>query len=406
MATYVEDIIQALKNLGGQAKLEQIYEEVNRIRTVPQTKNWKFNISGIIGNHCSDSTRFLGKDYFRKIDSGTYALRDLAGENSLQLVKPIKKDSKTDVLSLPESFETVSNIFRTIKEYRDYSDPTSSTWMEYIQEFFHILGFATEKPGSRLIILKDMGGHNEPKAIVGYFYPGENSEQIIPELNWESYLIFAANYHQVDWGILTNGLELKIFNYKEKDIKTHLFWPDLDGIIEDEKLDIFFSIYKVFSIIRNQKQTMDQNPANRFDLRLEFWTQLLNRAKTSLPLVANISPGKENWISIGAGKTGFGYAFVVRMTDAQVELYIDQSDARTNKRYFDTLYTHKERIEEIFGGILDWQRLDDKRACRVRYLIEDFGLLDKDDWPELQQRLIGTMVKLEKAFTLEIKKLR
>ena len=35
MATWVEDIVQALKNLGGQAHRKQILEEVKRIRKEP-----------------------------------------------------------------------------------------------------------------------------------------------------------------------------------------------------------------------------------------------------------------------------------------------------------------------------------------------------------------------------------
>ncbi len=263
MATYVEDIIQALKNLGGQAKLEQIYDEVKRIRTVPQTKNWKFNISGIIGNHCSDSTRFQGKDYFRRVDSGIYALRNQDGVSLTQPVQSIKNARKPYKFSIPESFETVSNILRTIKEYRDYYDPASTEWIEYIREFFHVMGFSTEELDSRHIFLKDMGVNNTPKAIVGIILPGENFEEIGPGINWETHLLFAANYYHVEWGILINGLQLKVFNFGEQKDQSPHFWPDLDGIIEHEKLDSFFTIYKVFSFIKGYRKGSDRRQDTR-----------------------------------------------------------------------------------------------------------------------------------------------
>ena len=263
MATYVEDIIQALKNLGGQAKLEQIYDEVKRIRTVPQTKNWKFNISGIIGNHCSDSTRFLGNDYFRRVDSGTYALRDQGGASLTQPVQSLKNARMPYKFSIPESFETISNILKTIKEYRGYYDPASSEWIEYIREFFHVMGFNTEKQESRLLFLKDLGSNSTLRAVVDIVLPGENFEEISPGIRWESHLRYAANFYHIAWGIITDGLQLKIFDYRNQWDQTPVFWPDLDGIIENEKSDEFFKIYKVFSAIKGFKKGFDQGQDTR-----------------------------------------------------------------------------------------------------------------------------------------------
>src|SRR5690606_19133509 len=76
MATWVEDIEQALKNLGGQATLSQIYEEVKRIRKDPLPVTWKASIRERIEAHSSDSRNFKGKDIFRKVSKGTWALRE------------------------------------------------------------------------------------------------------------------------------------------------------------------------------------------------------------------------------------------------------------------------------------------------------------------------------------------
>jgi hypothetical protein len=112
------------------------------------------------------------------------------------------------------------------------------------------MGFITEKQESRLLFLKVMGGNNTPKAIVGIPFPGENFEEIVPGMKWETHLLFAASHYQIEWGILTNGLQLKIFNFGGQGDQPPLLWPDLDGIIEYEKLDSFFSIYEVFSFIK------------------------------------------------------------------------------------------------------------------------------------------------------------
>ncbi|MEJ5197596.1 MAG: DUF4268 domain-containing protein [Anaerolineae bacterium] len=146
--------------------------------------------------------------------------------------------------------------------------------------------------------------------------------------------------------------------------------------------------------------------AERHLLRLEFWKQLLERARAKTPLHAHIAPGTENWISASAGKSGLGFNYVVRMEDARVELYIDRTDAEQNKQIFDALYERKAEIEQAFGGPLEWQRLDAKRACRILHLLPGGGLLDQHRWPEIQDRMIDAMIRLERAFKPEIQRLK
>jgi hypothetical protein len=406
MTTMLEDIIQALKNIGGQGTLGQIYEEVGRIRTSPLPKTWHASVRGRIEDNSSDSESFKGKDHFRKVGKGTWALRNQDAVKTPSPIRQVSQTRKEEVFSQSESFETVANYLKTIKEYRDYSDPGSPSWIDYIHEFFHIMGFNTEKKDARLILLRDMSGDNAPKAIAAYTFPSENHDEVVPGLPWEAYLRFAANYHQTEWGILTNGLQLRIINYGNHKEQPPLFWSDLDGIVKNGKVDSFLAIYEAFSALKSQKEEPEQSDVTRQELRLEFWKGLLDRAKILAPKLSKFSPSKENWFSIGAGKTGFSYAFVIRMNDAHVEIYIDPGDANKNKQVFDTLYAHRERIERGFGKALDWQKLDEKRACRIRYLIEDFGLVDVDNWPELQKQMIEAMVQLQKTFKPEISKLR
>jgi hypothetical protein len=145
--------------------------------------------------------------------------------------------------------------------------------------------------------------------------------------------------------------------------------------------------------------------AERHRLRLDFWEGLLKRAKRKTPLHARISPGKENWVSAGAGKSGLAFNYAIRMGDAQVELYIDCGDGEENKRYFDALFAKQEAVEETFGEPLDWQRLDDRRASRIRHVLPGGGLRDRERWPEIQARMVEAMVRLERALKARIRRL-
>lgn len=63
---------------------------------------------------------------------------------------------------------------------------------------------------------------------------------------------------------------------------------------------------------------------------------------------------------------------------------------------FDELIKHQEQIEESFGDKLVWERLDDKRACRISFVL-DYGVNDQEKWSEMQEKMIDNMVRLEKA---------
>ena len=148
--------------------------------------------------------------------------------------------------------------------------------------------------------------------------------------------------------------------------------------------------------------------AQRHIKRMQFWERLLNKIKEKkIKLHSNISPSKYSWIGTGAGKSGLGFNYTVTYDSAGIELYIDRGkdSKEINKEIFDQLYKNKEKIEKLFGGKLNWERLDNRRACRIskRYNI---GLRNEEEWDGLQDKMISDMQKLEVALKDFIKKLK
>jgi len=138
--------------------------------------------------------------------------------------------------------------------------------------------------------------------------------------------------------------------------------------------------------------------SERHILREKWWTRLLDEAKKRTELHAKISPGKNTWVSAGAGKSGLTYNYYVIQHGTGIELYIDTGDKDENKRIFDRLYKEKSNIETMFGDDLSWQRLDRKRASIIAKYYEDGGYRDREDeWPKLQDRLINAMISFHKA---------
>lgn len=80
MARWIEDIVQAMRNLGGQAKYAELYEEVRRVRNGPLSKECKATVRRTVENHSSDSKNYKDHrtDYFYSVHGkgrGVWALR-------------------------------------------------------------------------------------------------------------------------------------------------------------------------------------------------------------------------------------------------------------------------------------------------------------------------------------------
>lgn len=148
--------------------------------------------------------------------------------------------------------------------------------------------------------------------------------------------------------------------------------------------------------------------AERDILRRRFWTGLLEAARAKTPLHAKISPTQYHWISTGASKAGLSYNYTIRQHDVTVELYIDRGkeSGAENQEIFDRLYANKDEIESSFGDSLEWERLESKRACRIKKDLTIGGYRDEEaNWQPIQNQMIEGMIKLEKALKTWISKL-
>src|SRR5262249_40410092 len=132
-----------------------------------------------------------------------------------------------------------------------------------------------------------------------------------------------------------------------------------------------------------------------------FWEQLLARAKEKGVMYhAQRAAWKEMWVGAGIGvKAGISLNYVAWMKEqTAVELSIFTEDKDENKRIFDKLHTMKGQIEQAFGAELAWDRKDEDRGSRVRFVIREGGLVDQAKWLTIQEAMIDAMSRLAKAF--------
>jgi predicted transport protein len=184
---------------------------------------------------------------------------------------------------------------------------------------------------------------------------------------------------------------------------TELFLRSFQSL--EAVFDIIQQAYKKNLTFKRRMYTFTKSIDTK-NLRLEFWTQLLEKAKQHTNLHANISPTHFHWIGAGAGISGISYNYIIRTHDGKGEVYIDKGNRDWNKETFDTLYQHKDDIERAFGAELDWRKLEDKRASRIQYVIGNYGLMDRNYWPELQDLMIEGMIRFHRSLQPYINDIR
>jgi len=185
------------------------------------------------------------------------------------------------------------------------------------------------------------------------------------------------------------------------DIRCIRLRPYIDGetkLIDVQQIIPVPEINEYQVQLREKVQVDRKIRAERDDVRIRFWTGLIAVARAQNTRHANIKPGYYHWLGASSGIRGLGYNYTTIQDYSIVELYIDRGDAVENKRIFDHLFAKKDAIEKAFGGNLSWERLDTKRACRIKHIIELGSFRSPENqWPDIQADMVETMCKLESA---------
>ena len=148
------------------------------------------------------------------------------------------------------------------------------------------------------------------------------------------------------------------------------------------------------------KTTIRQNPPSRKSEKYRtFFQELIDILRTKYKFTDASKGQPQSWYSFSTGVKGIFYSASFAMGNrVRTELYIDKNDKDINKHIFDNLFGLKEYIEENYGATLEWERLDDKRACRIA--IYQSGSIDSDEQTlkEAREWMIENLLKIKKVF--------
>jgi len=97
-----------------------------------------------------------------------------------------------------------------------------------------------------------------------------------------------------------------------------------------------------------------------------FFQDLIDRLREEHRFTGARVGQPQNWYSFASAFSGISYSVSFAMgSRVRAEVYIDVGEAEQNKAIFDGLSQEQERLEAEFGESLEWEPLEEKRACRV-----------------------------------------
>lgn len=158
--------------------------------------------------------------------------------------------------------------------------------------------------------------------------------------------------------------------------------------------------------LRAQQMEKKKVVSTRQELFRRFWGQAVERSKTKTQLLAGRSTSADPWISAGIGRSGFWLSLVLTQDESQVECYIRiGKDAVRSLAAFEALRVQQGAIEAAFGGPLDWQDLPGRTGCRICKDLPGGWKSPESEWPEMQDRMIDALIRLDAALRKPIQEL-
>ncbi len=167
--------------------------------------------------------------------------------------------------------------------------------------------------------------------------------------------------------------------------------------IEDSIPAPFFNVIeKPNDFIKNTKINNSSDNLNKSQSeRLEFWNRfneiLIDKGKPFNVRKATT----DHWYSVAIGTSAahVDITLVNKESKIGVELYISD-----DKELFDKLFEKKNLIEDELGFKLDWQRLDNSKASRIKYYINGLDFDNHSNYDELINKTIDLAVVMRDIF--------
>lgn len=157
----------------------------------------------------------------------------------------------------------------------------------------------------------------------------------------------------------------------------------------------FEVIEKPNDFIKYNKANKDEGDTVSRARRFEFWTKF-NEVLVEKGRPFNVrKPSTDHWydVAIGTSRAHISITLVNKEGKIVLELYIPD-----DKPLFDMLHEQQVEIENELNMSFEWERLDKKKASRIKYAILGLNFEDQSNYAELMDKAIECVLKMRSTF--------
>ena len=162
----------------------------------------------------------------------------------------------------------------------------------------------------------------------------------------------------------------------------------------------FEVIEKPNGFVRRSKSKSDNGELNKSQSeRLNFW-EIFNQVVINRGKPFNVRKATtDHWydVAVGSSEAHIAIDLVNKDGNIVVEFYIND-----NKDMFDMLFSEKDKIEQELGYKMVWDRLDNKKASRIKYYIKGLDFDNHSNYDSLINEVIDTVLKMKDVFKKRI----
>lgn len=145
---------------------------------------------------------------------------------------------------------------------------------------------------------------------------------------------------------------------------------------------------------KNQK---NNNLSNAQKIQVEFWQGFSEYGKSNEIYFREFNKRKaspKHWYDLPVGSSEYHLALtcIIQKNEIGVEVYIDNS-----KEVFDLFYENKNEIEQNTGMKFKWQRLENKKASRIK-ISKKCNIQEQENWKDYYEWLCKTSLIMKTEF--------
>ena len=154
------------------------------------------------------------------------------------------------------------------------------------------------------------------------------------------------------------------------------------------------------------RKTVTRGTTPKGERYQQFFQKLLDTLREEHRFTGVRKANPHGWadFSIGYGRRAYLQAKFRAERRASIEVYIEASDAEANLQLFRKLEKHKAQIEKNLGQPLEWEPLENRKACRIAAYMP--GNIDDDEetLTEIRDWMVVSLLRFKKVFDPHLKR--